>query len=99
MMARRWWRRLSLHGKVFGLTHNRYVITDYSQPEKLHSLYEAITATAGNCSRPDHNDDGSQRRRDLAARIADMSCDISNIAPGVGWPRLSRWRSAGYEEG
>jgi hypothetical protein len=38
-MTRRWWRRLLLQGKV-GSTPNRYVISDYSQPEKIHSLNE-----------------------------------------------------------
>lgn len=40
-MMRRWWRRFPLQGKVFGFTHNRYVISDYTQSEKFHSPNEA----------------------------------------------------------
>jgi hypothetical protein len=39
-LTRRWWRRLFPQRKVFGYAHNRYVISDYSQPRVFHSVNE-----------------------------------------------------------
>ncbi|OBH61533.1 hypothetical protein A5686_20195 [Mycobacterium sp. E2479] len=41
-MTRWWGRRLWLQARMFGFASNRYVISDRSQANELHSLNEAL---------------------------------------------------------
>ena len=45
-MTRLWRRRLWLQARMFGFAPNRYVITDRSQRNELHSLNEALPVRA-----------------------------------------------------